>query len=91
MRHQQNALQRVAGDADLLAVARQQVLKRLGGVVDLAVCVVLDLANGPVPHPRQHEQPTVEQRLLGDVDAQLELGLDHGLDELLLFDLYLID
>ena len=53
----EHALQRMARDAELFAVVSQQIMEVFLGIKDTVFGVLLDLADGPIPHASQLEQP----------------------------------
>src|SRR5713226_2560046 len=74
----QNALQRVRGNAHLLAVSGQEVLEVHPRVVDSILGIQLDLSYGPIPDAREMEEPGVKGSFLRRVEPQFDLILDHG-------------
>ena len=65
----EHALQRVARDAELFAVVRQQIVEVFLGVIDAVFRILIDFADGPIPHAGELEQPGVKLRFLPSVQA----------------------
>ena len=60
----EHALQRMTRDAELFAVIGQQIVKGFLAVIDAVVAILFDLAESPIPHPCELEQPGGEVLLL---------------------------
>ena len=69
IRHIEQALQGVTGNAELFAMIGKEVMKGLGRVVDTIVPILLDFADSPIPHASELEQPGLKLCFLPCVEA----------------------
>ena len=74
----QHALQRMARNAELLAVSGQQIVKGFLAIVDTVFRILFDFSESPIPDPGKLEQPGIQLLCLRGIEAELELSLDHA-------------
>ena len=65
----EHALQRMARDAELFAVVSQEIVEVFLGIKDTVFGILLDLADGPIPHAGQLEQPGIKLGFLSGGEA----------------------
>jgi hypothetical protein len=64
-----HALQGMTGDAQLFAMVRKQIVERFARVVDVTFGILFELAYRPIPGAREVEEPEIQLRFLGRVEA----------------------
>ncbi len=69
IRHVEQALQSMTGNADLCAMIGKEVMEGFGRVVDTIVPILLDFADSPIPNASELEQPGLELCFLPCVEA----------------------
>ena len=74
----ERALQGMTGDTQLRAMASQQIVQGIRGVVDPVARIEIQLAKSPVPHTCEVPQPVRQLVFLLGGQTQLELPLDHA-------------
>src|SRR6266511_4134708 len=77
MRHVEQALQGVTGDAELFAVIGKQVVEGFWAVIDAVFGILFNLADRPIPDASELEEPRIELPFLGRIETKFQLPLDH--------------
>ena len=77
MRHVEQALQGMTGNAELFAVVCKQIVEGFWAVIDAVFGILFHLAYRPIPDTSQLEEPRMELPFLGRIETKFQLPLDH--------------